>query len=478
MEELQLHPSTLKYPTHYSGRMFKCENLTNTIASQLGRAFKDRIIDATVLIENLKDKNDIISKAKGVDEQRVWNLSKMGYVNFATKVIDECKLLSKKPDVNCSFLPDHNPQGRLINIKNYMGVWIIGWNIEGACSNKSFPEKHEASKKFIMGVLKHIVEWAHKRKNSVIFCMQEIVLKSDIGEVGDDNSVYNVMIRDILDTLKSIGKGDWICLRDELTGGIFYPANIGTVTPHKMAPISELSSSKGGKSPSFKTDISARGTRWARAPVVYADFQFKKLSKKSKGKSITLRLYNIHLAAMEGLKMSMEESHRYRRTLSHLLQMIIIIIETQLNRFLDKQDRLVVFCGDHNDEKIEEIYNFIFIILKHFPIFKNNLKKVSNFVKSKSRTSSSFLSLCDTLAKNKIFKDFVNDWISLMNKKESAIGLSQMEFKNLLMIINQKGDKRPKKSLKKKFSKKLRTIMKNKSRKKKRKTRKKKRNNK
>jgi len=294
----------LTEPTHYPQRMSKCEDTGhNAVAFFAKRApylLNARIIDATVLIKNSDDDTMLLTKPT------VESLPKK-------TITGECGVDEKE----CDFLPDHNPHYATLSMKD-SSIKIVGWNIEGCCASSY--NRSEEIEHYVCSVLKNL--------DADIICIQEVILKADL-----DKDIYTTRLNKIKKYLNRHEKGNkWKYKSDGYTGAIFFKScRFFTVPKPKLID--------GIPKPDIR-------------PILYIDFEIRKTGK-------LFRVYNIHLVAKESPIDKLDETKfPLQKPRYHFAEMLRLIHLTELKEFLN-EGNYVIFCGDHNDEKIQTIYELI-----------------------------------------------------------------------------------------------------------------------
>ena len=295
----------LTEPTHYPQRMSKCEdtghNAVAFFAKRAPSVLPPRIIDATVLIK--KSDDDAMS------------LTEPTVVSLPEETIPrQCN----ENDNQCHFLPDHNPHYATLSM-NGSSIKIVGWNIEGCCAS-SYKRSTE---------IEHYVCSVLKKLNAHIICIQEVILKADL----NNNNIYTTRLDNIKNYLnRNQKKKKWDYKSDGYTGAIFFKSCC-FFTVQNVKVIDGI----------VKPDI---------RPILYIDFKIANTDK-------LCRVYNIHLVAKETpIDKLNETKYPLQKPRYHFAEMLRLIHLTKLKEFLT-QGNYVIFCGDHNDEKIQTIYELI-----------------------------------------------------------------------------------------------------------------------
>ena len=101
-------------------------------------------------------------------------------------------------------------------------------------------------------------------------------------------------------------------------------------------------------------------------PILYIDFKIANTDK-------LCRVYNIHLVAKETpIDKLNETKYPLQKPRYHFAEMLRLIHLTDLKTFLNTGN-YVIFCGDHNDEKIQTIYELITQYLNDINPYNFNL---------------------------------------------------------------------------------------------------------
>ena len=406
----------LTEPTHYPQRMSNCEdtghNAVAFFAKRAPSVLPPRIIDATVLIK--KSDDDAMS------------LTEPTVVSLPEETIPrQCN----ENDNQCHFLPDHNPHYATLSM-NRSSIKIVGWNIEGCCAS-SYRRSTEIED-YVCSVLKKL--------NAHIICIQEVILKADL----NNKNIYTTRLDKIKNYLNrnQKKKKKWDYKSDGYTGAIFFKSCC-FFTVQNVKVIDGI----------VKPDI---------RPILYIDFKIANTDK-------LCRVYNIHLVAKETpIDKLNETKYPLQKPRYHFAEMLRLIHLTELKEFLT-QGNYVIFCGDHNDEKIQTIYELITQYL-------NDTKTYSHDAILENQNITDIKDLYSDLARNGQLPDEYLNEITYWNKEDELIDPDTAAKNNVYQqnkIPYKIGGRKTKKSKPRKKTKKPRKknkprkkTIKNKSRKK------------
>jgi hypothetical protein len=428
--------------THYPERMSNCESVKHTTVAHMIKTFSffsDRFyindkkqIDGSALFFKKKSDKDKCFPSSFINTECI-ELSSPEYKSY------KCNT----KDTKCSFYPDHNPIVSILNFDNYkMTMIVFSWNIEGCC-NYTVENHYEREIKieYIIDILNKLtikyydeVNKKYDKKQTIItiYCIQELILKSNLETKIKDNSnetIYDYTLKKMQNNFKESSIN-----QDNFTGLIIYDIKEPHLSTTKLKEFTfEINNIQINTFEIKSLDI---------RPLSGLELIIKKNYEKRTKIESKIKIFNIHLIAIETIETNITSYNKYLRSNYHLIELIRLVKKIKLEEFINESEsnNFVLLTGDHNDTQLPYLYSFLEIVLNSYNQFlkKEILSFWNNFELSKP-IYNNFVEFYNALLKyDNLFKNKIIYKKKLIHNIKIKFDKLKYNNKNkLLVAINE-----------------------------------------